>query len=104
MILIAVQCSLFKTKVVNTLIAKKYYHIVYFRVTLQYTEEHSLLEQSMGTLHSAEMLLISYKLHIVMSHKPLVFIVADLRTSSFTHCKVRDCRGIHNKIGSVHIM
>jgi hypothetical protein len=48
---------------------------VYFKVTLQYTEEHCLLGQRIGAIHSSEMSLNSYKLHIVLSHKPVVFTV-----------------------------
>ena len=79
-----------KTEVMNTLIAKKCYHSVYCKVTLQDTEEHHLLRQRMGAMCSSEMPLNSYKLHIVMSHKPVVFTVADVRTSILTYCKVSE--------------
>jgi len=77
-----------KTEVMNTLIAKKCYHSVYCKVTLQDTEEHRLLRQRMGAIRSSEMPLNSYRLHIVMSHNPVVFTVADVRTSVLTYCKV----------------
>jgi len=72
----------------NTLIAKKCYHSVYCKMKLQDTEEHCLLGQRMGAIHSSEMSLNSYKLHIVMLHKPVVFTVTDVRTSILTYCKV----------------
>ena len=88
LILISVQCLFFlKTEVMDILIAKKCYHSVYCKMTLQDTEELCLLGQRMGAVRSSEMPLNSYKLHI-MSHKPVVFTVTDVRTSVLTYYKM----------------